>query len=82
MAKDYLNNPNDYQFFELDEYIQFVVDFIEQLNPNFVIERFAGEVPPRFNAGPSWGRIRNDQILNKIEKELENRDSWQGKYYI
>lgn len=82
MAKDYLINPSDYQFFELDEYIDFIVNFVEQLNPNFVIERFAGEVPPRFNVGPSWGKIRNDQILNRIEKKLEIRDSWQGKYYI
>ncbi len=81
MAKDYLINPKNYRFFELNEYIQFIVDFVEQLNPNFVIERFAGEVPPRFNVGNSWGNIRNDQILNKIERELLKRNSWQGKYF-
>ncbi|PJB58993.1 MAG: TIGR01212 family radical SAM protein, partial [Bacteroidetes bacterium CG_4_9_14_3_um_filter_41_19] len=51
-----------------------------RLNPQFIIERFAGEVPPRFLAGPGWGNIRNDQINVAIEKELEKRDSWQGKY--
>ncbi len=81
MAKDYAINPSNYKFFELEEYIEFIVDFVEQLNPNFVIERFAGEVPPRFLAGPSWGNIRNDRILNKIERQFELRDSWQGKYY-
>ncbi len=79
MAKDYKINPQNYDFFTLDEYVNFIVDFTEKLNPNFVIERFAGEVPPRFLAGPTWGNIRNDQILNKIEREFQIRDSWQGK---
>ncbi len=81
MAKDYQLNPTNYQFFELDEYIDFMIEFVEQLNPHFVIERFAGEVPPSFLAGPSWGKIRNDQILNKIEQGLKNKNTWQGKYY-
>ena len=81
MEKDYAKNPESYQLFELEEYIDFVVDFIEMLNPNFVIERFAGEVPPRFLASPSWGKIRNDQILQKIEKRLEERDTFQGRLY-
>ena len=55
--------------------------FLEKLNPEFVVERFAGEVPPRFLAGPGWGLIRNDQILNKFEKRLEELDTWQGKFF-
>ncbi len=81
MQKEYLQYPERFNLFGLEEYIQFMVDFVEKLNPKFVIERFAGEVPPRFLVSPGWGKIRNDQILNRIEKELERRDSWQGKYY-
>jgi len=32
----------------LDEYIDFVIDFIELLSPAIAIERFAGEVPHAF----------------------------------
>lgn len=81
MEKEYQSNPEQFEFFSLDEYIEFMISFLERLNPNFVVERFAGEVPPRFQAGPGWGLIRNDQILNKIERELELRDSWQGKLF-
>ncbi|MCD6113235.1 MAG: TIGR01212 family radical SAM protein [Bacteroidales bacterium] len=81
MEFEYKKNPGDFNFFSLDEYIDFVVNFIEYLNPEIVIERFAGEVPPRFIAGPTWGNIRNDQILNRIEKKLEEKNTWQGKYY-
>ena len=81
METDYKLHPENYTFFQLEEYIEFMVDFLEKLNPAFVVERFAGEVPPRFLAGPGWGLIRNDQILQKIEKRLEEKDSWQGKFY-
>jgi len=81
MAKDYARRPEDYDLFSFEEYIDFIIRFTEQLNPAFIIERFAGEVPPRFLAGPGWGLIRNDQINVAIEKELEQRNSWQGKFF-
>ena len=81
MATDYNNNKNDYDLFSFEDYINFIVNFTEKLNPNFIIERFAGEVPPRYLAGPGWGLIRNDQINLAIEKELEKQDTWQGKYF-
>jgi len=81
MARDYKTNPQDYQLFSLEAYVDFVIRYTERLNPEFIIERFAGEVPPRYLAGPGWGLIRNDQINVTIEKEMEKRDTWQGKYY-
>jgi radical SAM protein (TIGR01212 family) len=78
MEKDYVKNPDEYTFFELEEYISFIVDFVEQLNPAFIIERFAGEVPPRFQAGPGWGMVRNEKIVEKVEAELERRSAFQG----
>ena len=67
MAKQFKDNPDAFQFFGLDEYISFIVEFAERLNPDFVIERFTGEVPPRFHSGPHWGLIRNDQVNRRIE---------------
>ncbi len=81
MAGDYKKNEESYSLFSFKEYVDFIVRFVEKLNPGFIIERFAGEVPPRFLAGPGWGLIRNDQINVTIEKELANRDTWQGKFF-
>jgi hypothetical protein len=80
MAQEYRLSPDNFNFFTLEEYIELIVDFLELLNPSFVVERFAGEVPPRFLAGPGWGFIRNDQILVMVEKRLEERETWQGKH--
>ncbi|MEN8225333.1 MAG: TIGR01212 family radical SAM protein [Bacteroidota bacterium] len=79
MEKQYKEDPETFKFFELEEYISFIVDFIERLNPAFIIERFAGEVPPRFQAGPGWGLVRNEKIVEMVEAELASRASFQGK---
>lgn len=79
IATEYHAKPQDFINFTLEEYIEFIIDFTEQLNPSFVIERFAGEVPPRFLAGPGWGLFRNDQVLVMIEKRMEERQTWQGR---
>lgn len=82
MAEEYLSNPGDFQLFERDEYIEFFTTFLERLNPAFVIERFTAEVPPRFLAGPGWGLLRTHHLLHMLEKRLEEKDTWQGKYYV
>ncbi|MEA3495362.1 MAG: TIGR01212 family radical SAM protein [Bacteroidota bacterium] len=79
IEKEFKNNPEDFINFKLDEYIDFIIKFVEKLNPEISIERFAGEVPPRFLAKKTWELLRNDQLLNLIEKKMEEIDSWQGK---
>lgn len=79
MAEEYRNFPEDFIRFTLDDYIEFIIDFTERLNPDIVIERFAGEVPPRFIDSGGWDLIRNDQVLARIEKRMEERDTFQGK---
>jgi radical SAM protein (TIGR01212 family) len=80
MEQEYLRNPSDFTFFSEDEYLNFMVDYIELLNPHFIVERIAGETPPRYAVIRPWGP-RYDQILVRFEKMLEERDSWQGKRY-
>jgi hypothetical protein len=81
IAKEFLTAPEDFIRFSLDEYIEFIIDFTERLDPGIVIERFAGEVPPRYLAEAGWGLIRYDQVLERIEKSMGQRDSFQGKRF-
>jgi len=78
MEKEYLANPKSFYPFTMDSYIIYIVDFVERLNPTFAIERFAGEVPPRFLSVNQWGTIRYDVVLQKITKEFERRGTRQG----
>ena len=79
MAEEYQARPAVFHLFDLEEYIDFVIDFAERLNPNIVIERFAGEVPPRYLVSEPWMKLRYDEVLSRIEKRMEERGTWQGK---
>jgi len=81
MEREYLADPSEFVQFTMEGYIRFIVSFIERLSPGIVIERFSGEVPPRLLNHVSWDLIRYDEVLRLIEKELERRDTWQGKYF-
>ncbi len=81
MEQQYIANPGIFKLYELDDYLELMVKITERLNPEFVIERIAGEVPPWFLASPGWGLLRVHDILNLFEKKLKEKDTWQGKYY-
>ena len=81
LTTEYLEHPEHFHLFDLEEYIDFVIDFAERLNPDIVIERFAGEVPPRYLVSEPWMKLRYDEVLAKIEKQMEERQTWQGRCY-
>jgi radical SAM protein (TIGR01212 family) len=81
METEFNNNPDDFELFSWEEYLDFFVKFLERLNPEIVVERFTGEAPPRFITGEGWGKKRTDQIVNLIEKRLGELNTWQGRLY-
>ena len=82
MEKEYAGHPEDFERFMLDEYLDFFVDMLERLRPTLSIERFVGEVPPRFVNETPWGLIRNVELIRLLEQRLEARQTWQGRLYI
>jgi radical SAM protein (TIGR01212 family) len=81
MEIEFRKNKADFCMFTWNDYLDFIIRFLERLNPSIMVERFTGEAPPRFLTGEVWGKKRTDQIMNLIEKRLMELDTWQGKYY-
>ena len=79
MEREYAERPEDFERFSLDEYLDFFVDMLERLRPTLSIERFVGEVPPRFVNETPWGLIRNVELLRLLDRRLEERSTWQGR---
>jgi radical SAM protein (TIGR01212 family) len=79
MEEEYAHCPQDFERFSLDEYLDFFVDMLENLRPSLSIERFVGEVPPRFVNETPWGLIRNVELLRLLDQRLEARQTWQGR---
>jgi hypothetical protein len=61
-----------------DAYISLLVDFLERLAPETVIHRLTGETYRELTVAPEWS-IDKIGLLNAIQKELEQRDAWQGR---
>ena len=81
ITQEYLSQPEDFHLFEVAEYIDFITDVAERLRPDIIIERIAGEVPPKYLAIPSWSSLRNDQLLALFEQNLEKRNTHQGIFF-
>lgn len=81
MEAEFARCPEDFVQFSLEEYLDFFVDFLELLRPGLYIERFAGEVPPRFVNSTPWGKVRNVELLRMLEKRLQERNTYQGAKY-
>jgi radical SAM protein (TIGR01212 family) len=78
--KEYNADNKKFKLFSLEEYIDFIANYLTFLNPGFIIERLANETQPWFNVVETW-KIRYDRVLQLIEKKMEEKDLWQGKYY-
>ena len=78
MEREFAEHPEDFLTFSLPEYIDFFIDILERLRPDLSIERFAGEVPPRFVNSTPWGLVRNAKLLQMLDERLEELDAHQG----
>ena len=64
-----------------DEYISTVCDFLELLPPNMVIQRLAGNGKREFRIQPRW-LGKKLELVGKMEKEFQRRNSKQGSKYL
>lgn len=81
MASDWEAYPEKYHFRTLEEYLDLFIQILERLRPDMVVERFAGEAPPRFHYGPAWGLVRNEQLMSMLEKRLTQQGSYQSRLW-
>ena len=82
MAAEYDADPSRFRFWEVDEYIDLFIEILRRLRPDIVVERFASEAPPRYHYGRNWGLIRNETLLSRLEKRLEETGAYQGEKFI
>lgn len=73
IEKEYQAHREDFYNFTLDAYLEFIAKVIGKLRPDIYIDRFAGEVPPRFLSPlqPSWGLIRYQELTQLLCKKLQ-----------
>lgn len=80
MSVQYKRNPENFNIFTSENYIDFISNFITFLRPDIIIERFISEAPSDLLIAPKWG-LKNFEIVAKIDKHLAENNIWQGKNY-
>ena len=81
MASQYKRNPEDFQLFTQESYIDFITKFVTLLRPDIVIERFISQAPINLLIAPKWNGLKNFEMVAKIDKQMEIENIWQGKNY-
>lgn len=80
MEAEFGERRSDFHEFTLDGYLSFMGEFLQRLRPDFYIDRFAGEVPPRFISPlqKGWGLVRYQELTRMLEERMEKLDIRQG----
>ncbi|MGQ1889799.1 TIGR01212 family radical SAM protein [Thermophagus sp. OGC60D27] len=78
LGHQYLNNPEEFRVFDVDEYVDLVIAFLERLSPRIVVERLASQAPYHLLIAPKWG-LKNFQLTELVKKRMKERNTWQGK---
>lgn len=80
MALEYERKPEDFHLFNVDEYVDLVVDYVEHLRPDIVLERFVSQSPKELLIAPDWG-LKNYEFNHRVQKRMKELDAYQGKKY-
>jgi len=80
MSEQYSLHPEWFTIYSANEYIDLAIDFLERLNPEIAVERFVSQSPKELLIAPEWG-LKNFEFTAKIEKQLIERNAWQGRLY-
>ena len=64
----------------MEQYIDIVCEGITLLPQNIIIHRLTGDSPRELLMGPMWS-LKKWEVLNAIDKKLEECGMYQGLYF-
>ena len=72
MAQQVEEHPDIFHPYSIEEYIDLCIDFMERLNPNFIIDRFTSQSPENLLIAPTWG-LKNYEFTAKLLNRLKEK---------
>ncbi len=75
-----LYKDNRYKPMDLKDFINLTVNFLEHLSPDTVIQRIGADCPKGMLMAPDWISDKQD-ILELIEKDMQEKNTYQGRLY-
>jgi hypothetical protein len=80
MAHEFEEHPENFHLYQVDEYIDLVIDYVERLRPDMILERFVSQSPKELLIAPDWG-LKNYEFTDRVKKRMRERNAYQGKLY-
>jgi len=71
LARQVEEHPEIFHNYTVDEYIDLCIDFMNRLNPDFIIDRFVSQSPDNLLIAPTWG-LKNYEFMEKLKKRIMN----------
>ncbi|WP_252229557.1 TIGR01212 family radical SAM protein [Clostridium sp. ZBS15] len=75
-----LYENGELQFLSQEEYIKLICRAVSMLPKEMVVHRLTGDAPRDLLIGPMWS-LKKWEVLNSIDKTLEDNDIYQGKNF-
>ena len=80
LAREYARKP--FHIYNVDEYIQLIIDYIARLRKDLILERFVSQSPADLLIAPKWG-LKNYDFTNRLVNRMKKIGAFQGmNYYL
>lgn len=80
LAREYARKP--FHIYNIDEYIQLIIDYIARLRKDLILERFVSQSPADLLIAPKWG-LKNYEFTNRLVNRMKKIGAFQGmNYYL
>lgn len=67
----------DLQVLSMEDYVQWLADFVERLRPDQILHRLSGDSPTHNLLAPHWG-VNKNRVRNSLAECLRQRGTEQG----
>lgn len=78
LAREYARKP--FHIYNVDEYIQLIIDYIARLRKDLILERFVSQSPADLLIAPKWG-LKNYEFTNRLVNRMKKIGAFQGMNY-
>ncbi|MDD6796023.1 MAG: TIGR01212 family radical SAM protein [Clostridiaceae bacterium] len=75
-----LYERGELEFLSQEEYIDLLCRAVERIPEEMVVHRLTGDAPRALLIGPMWS-LKKWEVLNGIDKAMEEQNVYQGKYF-
>jgi uncharacterized protein len=75
-----LYEKGELEFLSQEDYIELITKGIAMIPKEMVVHRLTGDAPRELLIGPMWS-LKKWEVLNSIDKALQDNDLWQGKNF-